>query len=76
MERLPPIETLTTQYDGQHWHARYPSALRTLCSLAATPNAIGRNWPPTCRVCVMTAVRFDEIDGSVPRHWGWEKTAA
>lgn len=48
-------------------HAAYPDAERTLCGLVA-PTDRGRPVP-TCQVCVETAVRFDQIDCSVPDHW-------
>jgi hypothetical protein len=64
----PPEELLTSQCEGALWHARYPSALFTLCGREAVGSGDGE---PTCGVCVTTAVRFDEIDGSVPAHWGW-----
>jgi hypothetical protein len=64
----PPEELLTSQCEGALWHARYPSALFTLCGREAVGSGDGE---PTCGVCVTTAVRFGEIDGSVPAHWGW-----
>lgn len=72
-------EKLTTQHDGKHWHVRYPTALRTLCGELAVPNGVGRNWPPTCSVCLTAAALFDRIDHSAPEFWrhplGWSCAA-
>lgn len=62
-------ETLTSQYTGGLWHARYPSGLVTLCGQPAVPNGKGRNWPPSCPTCVETARTFQRIDGSMPARW-------
>lgn len=63
-------EVLTSElHDDGLWHARYPTAKRTLCSretLQARPN---RFTPPTCSGCASVSRVFDRIDGSMPAGW-------
>jgi len=63
-------ELLTSQRnpDGV-WHARYPTAVFTLCGKPTTPLRPGSRKPPTCDVCATTAQVFHQVDGSMPAHW-------
>lgn len=61
------LEQLTSVHIRGRWHARYPSALRTLCLLEA-PTGYERELPD-CRTCSVVARRFHAIDGSMPPHW-------
>jgi hypothetical protein len=68
---LPPNEILRSERhtDGL-WHARYDTALATLCSrpvLAKT--APGRPGRPTCLICRHTAHLIFRIDESAPAWW-------
>lgn len=65
---LTPLvpELLIGQKVGGLVHARYPTALTTLCGLpAGTSGAL----VPTCLVCRATAATFRLIDDSVPASW-------
>jgi len=75
--KLAAKELLTTQRGpgDDLWHARYPTATRTLCDKPAIVH-LGRKWAPTCEPCVDTARAFDRIDGSCPPHWGWDSEVA
>lgn len=69
-----PREFMTSErHDDGLWHARYPSALQTLCGRVALAEALlGRRRAPTCGVCAKVARRFDRIDRSCPDYWRWE----
>lgn len=65
-----PSERLTSDLgpDGR-WHARYPTAERTLCGIETPGATPGPGLPPDCGPCAKTARRFHEIDKSMPDHW-------
>lgn len=66
-ERVP-TEHLTSVRLDDDWHARYPSASRTLCALDATEGRPSRHLP-TCGVCSRVARALHRIDGSMPADW-------
>lgn len=53
------------------WHARYPSATRTLCGseTRADGSSTVSARLPSCVECSRVAVRWDRVDGSMPAHW-------
>lgn len=70
-------EQLTSIKIGGRWHARYPTATKTLCGLDAPQEfQPGRKWPPDCGPCSRTARLFHRIDGSMPDHWLPHEAAA
>jgi hypothetical protein len=63
---LPRREDLFSQYDGELWHACYPTGRVTLCGLDKLDASTNGTTYPTCPVCAPTAARFHEIDRSAP----------
>jgi hypothetical protein len=67
---LPAKELLSSDLgDDGLWHARYPSASKTLCGQTAPERKRGRRVPPDCGKCGRAARMFDRIDRSMPNAW-------
>jgi hypothetical protein len=66
-----PQEKLTSDLLDGEWHARYPTASRTLCGLVAPEKrAGGHRYPPSCPECSAVVRAWRAIEAKcAPSRW-------